>query len=158
MKKEVFISILCAGLMLVTPFTTIARENKISNKILEQLDDVDGLVTQIRTVVNQILQKYGHIPVVKDLCNVILNSLGLVGRIIFCVFLYILLIPLTLLAGIFLVLEIDYLWHIFGGLAIIISLMTSLECSGYFNPSFKSLYTLSGTNDILELDCSCLQE
>ena len=157
MKKEILITLLCAGLMLVTPLTGIAQENKISNNISEQ-SNIEGLFAQITTVIDEILQRYGHIQVVKGLCNVVLNSLGLVGRIIFCVFLYILLIPLTLLAGIFLVLEFDYLWRIFGGLAILISLRTSIECSGYFNPSFKSIYTLSGTNDISEIDCSCLQE
>jgi len=41
MKKEILITLLCAGLMLVTPFTTVARENKITSNISEQPDIED---------------------------------------------------------------------------------------------------------------------
>jgi len=44
------------------------------------------LVAQIKEVVGEIQGKYGHIPKVRNLANMILNSLGLVVRIIFCVF------------------------------------------------------------------------
>ena len=38
MKKEIIIALVCAGLMLVTPFTTIAQENKVSSNLIEQPD------------------------------------------------------------------------------------------------------------------------
>jgi len=92
LKKETFITLLCAGLMLVTPFTTIAQENKVSNNLSEK-QDIDNLVNQIRVVIDEILQKYGHNPVVKIYCNLILNTLGLFGQILLCIFLTALVIP-----------------------------------------------------------------
>lgn len=93
MKKSILITLLCAGLMLVTPLSSVAQENKISNNIPDMPDDVDDFVAQIRIVVNEILEKYGYIPMVKSLCNMVLNTLDLFGNIIICIFLYILYIP-----------------------------------------------------------------
>lgn len=163
MKKEVFISILCAGLMLVSPFASIAQENKVSSNLSEQ-PDIDGLVAQIRTVVNEILQKYGHIPMVRSLCNVILNSLDLVGRIIFCIFLIILYIPLLWLCG-FIVSTFGVIPPYIGFLWLLIAMIYDDYCppstplNNLLSP-FQSLYTLSVTKDITNLakNCPCLQE
>jgi len=73
MKKEIIIAIICAGLMLGTTFSVVARENTISSNITEKLD-VEELVAQIRIVINEILQKYGHIPMVSYLCDILVKS------------------------------------------------------------------------------------
>jgi len=100
MKKEILITLLCAGLMLVTPFITIAQENKVSNNLPEK-PDIEGLVAQIRVVIDKILQKYGHIPIINNVCSVILKLLELIGKIIFCITLLIIEIPLAILFLIF---------------------------------------------------------
>jgi len=38
MKKEILITLLCASLMLITPFTTIAQENKVSSNLTDESD------------------------------------------------------------------------------------------------------------------------
>jgi len=62
MKKEILIACICIILILITPFTVVAEENKITSNIVEE-PDVDGLVDQIRFVINEILQNYGHLPI-----------------------------------------------------------------------------------------------
>ena len=68
MKKYILIAMVFVSLMLITPFTVVARENKISSNLSEQ-PDIDGLVAQIRVVIDEILQKYGHIPMVSHICD-----------------------------------------------------------------------------------------
>jgi hypothetical protein len=74
MRKEILIAFICVSLMLVTPLTAVARENKISRNLTDE-SDVESLVTQLRVVVNKILEKFGHIPKVANFCNVILNKI-----------------------------------------------------------------------------------
>ena len=38
MKKPILITLLCAGLVLVTPFTTVAQENKVSSNLSDEPD------------------------------------------------------------------------------------------------------------------------
>jgi len=158
MKKEILITLLCAGLMLVTPFTTIAQENKVSSNLTDN-PDINGLIVQIRTVVNEILQKYGNIPMVRSLCNVIFNILDSFGLVLFCLFLEIILWPLVIIDTI--------LFGVIGELPYYLTLMCFLiawiidtECPDPFKQSFQSIYTMLETKDnINTFDCCpCLEE
>jgi len=100
MNKEILIASLFIGILLVTPFSVVARENTISTNLTEQ-PDLEGLVAQLRVVIDDILQKYGHIPIVNNLCNIILGISDIIGRMIYCIFLIIILIPLVILFLIF---------------------------------------------------------
>ena len=155
MKKTILITLCCASLMLITPLTGVAQENTVSNNLPEQPDDVEGLVAQIRIVVDEILQKYGHIPIVRGLCNMILGLLSdLIGKIIYCITLIILAIPVGIL-GLFLglVLRLEYIAYHFLGMALVLISKYDRNCppSTPLNnllSSFHPLYTLSETNDI----------
>ena len=166
MKKEILITILCTSLMLVTPFTTIAQENKISSNLIEQ-PYIEGLVAQIRTVVNEILQKYGHIPKISNLFNLILNLLELIGKIMYCIVIAIIVIPIVTLYSI-----LEYSTGVFYGIYMLLGLIgfvlltifsknciPSTPFDNLFLP-FKSIYKLSERNDITKSinDCPCLQD
>jgi len=163
MKKEILITILCTSLMLVTPFTSIAQENKVSNNLPEQPNDVDGLVVQIRTVVNDILVKYGHIPLVRSLCNMINNILSWYpGNILYCILLFILAVPLASL-----LLIIGWWYRNLFYLVILILHEFDSNCppkTPFFfdwSSSFQSIYTMLETKDNLTNTfdgCPCLQE
>jgi hypothetical protein len=73
--------------------------------------DVEGLVAQIRIVINEILQDYGHIPIVRSLSNTILDLLSLIGKIIFCISILIFQIPISILFLIFFTLDITEIWE-----------------------------------------------
>ena len=105
MKKEILIAIVFASLMLFTPFTTAAQENKVSNNLSEQ-PDVEGVVAQLLVVINEILQKYGHNPMVRSLFNLILDLIWYPGKIIICVFLYII---FSFIGALWV-----YAWQVFG--------------------------------------------
>lgn len=128
----------------------------------KQSDDVEGLVAQIRNVVNEIQEKYGHMPTVRGLCNVIQSALDLtIGRIIYCIILTILTIPFGILFIFFsLVLGLYNIGMLMGAITLHLIDEYDRECTRYFNPSLKSLYTLSETRDITNLidNCPCLQE
>ncbi len=47
MKKTILITLCCVSLIFVTPFTTVAQENTVSNNLLEQ-SDIDDLVPHIK--------------------------------------------------------------------------------------------------------------
>ena len=162
MKKPILITLCCATLMLVTPLTSIAQENKVSSNLTDS-PDIDGLVTQIRTVVDEILQKYSHIPIISSLCNIILNTLSLIGNVIICIFLIMLAIPIFILYGVFKYLRLDILLVRITLAAVFIGMVIYDYCSP-FNKfisklPFQSLYTLSEPRDITNLarGCPCLQ-
>ena len=154
MKKTIFITLLCASLMLVTPLTSVAQENKVSSNLTDN-PDINGLIVQIRIVVNEILEKYGHIPMFRSLCDSILNTLGLLGDLTICI---ILIITLFLTAPF--IWDSYFLWS----LTILCLLLLDDYCPPYDKLISKlplqSLYTLSQTNDLTNTfdDCPCLQE
>ena len=160
MKKEILIALLCAGLMLVTPFTAVAQENKISSNLKEQ-PDVEELLTQIRVVIDEILEKYRHIPIIGNLCNMVLNSLGLLGNIIICILLIIIAIPIGLVAVILAILGFDNIALNLAALVFIIIDISGDYCTPYNSfiskLPLKSISTLIEINNISELDCPCLQ-
>ena len=162
MKKEILITLLCAGLMLVTPFSVVARENTIRSNLSEQ-PDLDGLVAQLRVVINEILQKYGYMPMVSNLCYVIINSFDLIGKIVFCIFLFMLAIIHVLLVFILAIFKIwsdDLITNI-----IYIAATYDRNCppgTPLFDwlSSLFTIYTLKDIDDITNLakGCPCLQE
>jgi len=164
MKKEILITLLCAGMLLVTPLVGIAQENKISDSIPDMSDDVEGLIAKIRTVVNEVLEKYGHIPTVRGLCNVILNTLDSAGDMIICIFLIMLFIPVFILHTVFLLLGFENLRQYMAMFTVGIGLLTYVFCPPYNEfisiPSFKFIYTMLETKDNINTfdGCPCLQE
>ena len=163
MKKHILIAFVCASLILITPFTVVAQENKISSNLTEQ-PDIEGLVAQLRVVIDEILQKYGHIPMVANLCNMILDLSDLIGKILYCIALIIIFIPFAILFLFFgLVLRLEQIGLAFGVYAFITVMEYDLNCppsTPFFDWPLKSIYILSDTNDIPNLvnDCPCLEE
>ena len=159
MKKEILSTLLCAGLILVTPFTTIAQENKISSNLIEQ-PYIEGLVAQIRTVVNEILQKYGHIPIVRNLCNHILGILDNPIIKVVCILLLIISIPIQALLLLLAFIFWDYAL-VFWGWMLLIATTWDLECAPYFTSKsiqpLKTISILTVKNDFFKIDCPCLQ-
>ena len=124
----------------------------------KQPDDVEGLVAQIKDVVNEIQAKYGHIPMVRGLCNMIHSALGLVGNFLICTLLMLILVPCALLMMFFgLVLRMEYVGYIFANICLYIIVLSGDYCTPYniqiSEIPFNSLYTLSETKD-----CPCLEE
>ena len=144
--------------MLVTPFTTVAQENKESNNVTDK-PDAEGLVAQIRTVIIEVLQKYGHIPNVRNPCNAILNKLDSIGLILFCISILVVELPIIILFIIFETLGITKIWYPLGQILFILFHIFDSNCNELI-PPFKSIYSLSETKDINNLanDCPCLQE
>ena len=67
--------ILAVGITIL--FLGLAIQPSIATVQPEKIDvepDVEGLVTQLRVVINEILQDYGYIPKIKTICNIILNK------------------------------------------------------------------------------------
>lgn len=169
MNKEIFITILCTGLILITSFTTIATENKIDSNLTEK-PDIEKLVAKLRIVIDEILQRYKHIPMVKTLCNRIIGVLDAIGLFLFCVVFGILVaLPLAILM---LILFFSGLTNSYLGQTIFYILFTiffiwDYKCNFIAFPMnklsdslIKSISILRKVNDISELvnDCPCLQE
>jgi hypothetical protein len=76
MKKEIIIVIICSGLIFFTPFTSIAKENTLTNDLIKHTNNLSNLVNKMRFQIDEILEKYGHLPMVSLLCNQILNGFG----------------------------------------------------------------------------------
>ena len=160
------ITILFLGLAIQPSVATIQPKNI---DIKPNDDDIEGLVAQIRIVINEILQDYGHIPVIRTLYNKIVDILGLFGRILFCVFLIVLVIPLFIIfviMGLFLQLGLienydigeNLFWSI---LAICLGL--TFFCSNFKSPlkSLSNIYSIdiSNSSTLTGLDeCPCMQE
>jgi hypothetical protein len=164
MKKPILITFCCAGLMLVTPLVGVAQENTVSNNLSELPNDVEGLVAQIRTVVDEILQRYGHIPIIAKQCGIILNLLELVGYMIICIFLIMLFIPVFILHTVFLLLRLEYLRQYMAMFTVGIGLLTYVFCPPYnefiSKLPFQSIYTMLETKDNINTfdGCPCLQD
>jgi hypothetical protein len=161
MKKVIPIAFAIASLILIAPITGIASENKVSDNLPEQ--DIDELVVQIQNVIDEVLEKYGHIPMVRGLCNVIINSLDSIYWLLFCVFLVIITIPIFLIVTIIWTIT-EALPQILGSLLFLLVIIFGEDCSpstslnNLLSP-FQSIFTISETNDISDFsDCPCLQE
>ena len=168
MKKETLITLLCAILMLVTPFTTVAKESKINNNKIEQ-PGIDELVAQLCIVIDDILEKYGHIPMVSNLCNAILSLSNIIGKIIYCIVFGIVIFLLLAFAKLMILIGLGDTMFCKALLLFTIALTIGFsdECLPdipfpklFLNLSLNQIYTLSQTKDITNLakDCPCLQE
>ena len=161
MKKHVLIAFAIASLLLITPLTGIAQENKVSSNLSEQ-PDINGLVSQLRVVIDEILEKYGHILMIRTLCNMILNSLGIIGLWLLCTFILIYVILFGLIALVLSFLNFNIVAEYIVAIVFVILLELDSNCPTIwdFIQPFKSLFTLSKTNDFTNLieNCPCLQE
>ena len=160
MKREILITLCCASLMLVTPLVGVAQENTVSSNLPEQPDDVEGLVAQIRTVIDEILQRYGHIPMVSSLCNVIQNALGLIVLWVICWVIFIICLLFIPVVWLFILLGLDYIWQNIMWTILGVAMILDSECPDIFSPPIKSLYTMLETKDNINTfdGCPCLQE
>jgi hypothetical protein len=159
MKKEILITLICAGLILVTPLSGVAQENKVTDNLKDE-PDIEGLVSQIRTVVDEVLQKYGHIPMVRTLSNDILIKLNVPDNFFYCILLFSITIPVLLIYWII-------SWFGFGFYLQKIILVLFLDIQRFCTNSksfttilpLKKTYDMTEINDITELvsDCSCLK-
>jgi len=97
MKKKILIAIICANLIFITPFTVVAKENKINNNMIARLN-IEGLVSKIRVLLDKILERYGQIKIVNNLCNLINEVLEKISLFLFCALFGILVaIPLAII-------------------------------------------------------------
>jgi hypothetical protein len=165
MKKGIIIVLACASLMLVTPFTVVARENKVISNLSDN-QYIEGIVSQLRFVFNEIFQNYGYTSRVANLCNVILNILGFFGLFLTCIGLFFILLIIEICMFIsvffrftgpfedFFTEAFLFLNPIFDSLCFPSSTLNNLKIP------LKSLYILSETKDIASLanKCSCLLE
>ena len=175
MKKTTLITLFCVCLMLVTPFSVIARENTISSNLKEQ-PDIERIVAQIRVVIDEILQKYGNIPMVKSIFTWILGYLIWIFSmliwifsyikyfliIIYCVSFFIVLMLLVELANVVYNSGFSRLEDLILYFGLFLTFLYIGTGCGWFPPynPLKSFYTLLKTNDITNLakDCPCLQD
>jgi len=149
------ITILFLGLAIQPSIATVQPEK------IDVEPDVEGLVAQLRVAVNDILQRYGNNPMVRSLCNIILDLTWYPGKIIICLFL---LICFILTFGLFIKLLINFdikipqleaLAMFVFGLYLIL-----FDCyPGWPYKSLKPISTLTGKININNLvnDCPCQQ-
>jgi len=161
MKKTILITLCCASLILVTPLTGIAQENTVSNNLPDKPNDVDGLVAQIRVVIDEILQKYGHMPMVRSLCDAILNTLGLFVLWVICEVIFIICLLFAPVVFFLFLMRLDYIaQNIFWTILHVVNILDTY-CPDSFPQSFKSIYTMLETKYNLTDQfngCPCLQE
>ena len=153
------ITILFLGLAIQPSVATVPP------KKIDVEPDIEGLVTQLRVVINEILQDYSHIPIIRTLGNKIINILSLLGSIIICISLILLVSSLVI---IFIIMGILGLKDndIYSALSIMIlglAISTMVFCSGYFI-QFKTLSNInrlyaSDSPTLTGLDeCPCMQD
>ena len=68
--RVIGILVLFLGIAIAPCIATVQPENI---DVEPNVDDIDGLVAQLRVVINEILQKYGYNPMAAYLCNYILG-------------------------------------------------------------------------------------
>ncbi|UCF49227.1 MAG: hypothetical protein JSU91_05615 [Thermoplasmatales archaeon] len=167
MKNPILITLFCANLILVTPFTTIAREDIVGSNLPNQ-SDIDDLVAQVRVVIYGILENYGHIPMIKTLCSRIIGVLDTIGLVLFCViFGFFVALPLAI---IMLIMFFTGLTDSYLGQAIFFALFSiffiwDFNCNFIAFPTVKSLSSLlnsissltelNDTSDLIN-KCPCL--
>ena len=131
---------------------------------------MEELVNQLQELIDRILQKYGQIPLVKNLCNVILGVLETIALFVFCfVFGLFVALPLAILM---LILFFTGMTNTYLGQAIFFAMFAiffiwDFNCNFITFPVdllFKSIINSASeildTNDILDLagNCPCLEE
>jgi len=132
------------------------------------VDDIEGLVTQLRIVINEILQDYGHIPIIRNLCNKIVDVLDSFGLILYCIFLIVLMIPVGIIFVIlyFLGLRGTYILLYVGSIILWLSVEFDKNClllisSNLFIKSLSNIFSIdtSDSSILTELEnCPCMQQ
>jgi len=97
MKKHILIALVCASLILITPFNVVAYENKISRNLTDK-PDIKELISKIKGRINEKNEKYESIPKVADIWEIILYLLNLIVWILITIAQVILMIIIILLA------------------------------------------------------------
>ncbi len=158
------ITVLFLGLAIQPSIATVQPEKLV---VEPNVDDIDGLVAQLRVAVNDILQKYGHNPIIRSLCNMILDLTWFPGKIIICNLIKILAIGILYTMGICIVFNLSvYFILILAIFAEALSMVSiGLQCPPIFPVNdyplpLKSIFALSETHDITNLAecCPCLQK
>jgi hypothetical protein len=75
MKKSILIALFCVSLMLITPLTVVAQENKIRSIITEN-PVVDRFIAQINNRINDNMGKYENkpnLPIILDFIRFLLK-------------------------------------------------------------------------------------
>jgi hypothetical protein len=153
--------IICKGLAVavILLFIGVGIQPAIATVQTEKQKDIEGLVAQIKVLIDEILVKYGDIPIVANICSMISFILVyLFVRLALCIFLFILAIPVLFLYLIMLI-KGEIKWH-----ELLINLHVSFtELVGWCNPlyfPFHLFFSLTEKNDITKTfdGCPCLQE
>jgi hypothetical protein len=131
---------------------------------------VEELVNQLQVLIGKILQKYGQIQVVKNLCNIILGALDTIALFLFCfVFGLFVALPLAILM---LILFFSGITNSYLGQAIFFALFTIFFFWDYncnfitfpvdllFKSTINPIYNILETNEVINLtgNCPCLNE
>ena len=149
--------------VVVQPAIAIVQPEKIV--IESDVDDVEGLVAELRIVINEILHKYGHIPMIRTQCYKIIDVLNSFKILINCILIIILAIPLIIIVFSMLVLLIveNYLFQNLFYLLVAMLAYFDVNCRGNYLP-FKSLSNInrivaSDSSSLTEIDvCPCMKE
>ena len=127
------------------------------------VDDVEGLVAELRIVINEILQEYRYNPMVSYLCNYILGILHSPIERLYCYLLLILFFPamglLLLLAGFFYtgIIRSYYLGLTVVRILGLWALTLDFTCSKYF--FWRKIQPLRIISTLTGLDeCPCMQQ
>ena len=114
--------------------------------------------------VEEVLQKYGYIPQVNDIIQLLIDLFFLIGKIALCVFLIILTIPILILVTTIFIITGEFPPVLAAYLFMIVMTYDSNCPPGnpllnWLSP-LKTIHKLSEINDITNLvrDCPCLQE
>ena len=127
----------------------------------KQLDDVDGLVAQLSFVIDEILQKYGHNPMINSFCNMILNIIWFPGKIVICILLYIVTMFIAQLwIWAWQVFDLPIADVLFNLAVLVFILLIAIDCIPFPYKISNPIFSLLETKDIInQLDgCPCLQE
>jgi hypothetical protein len=129
---------------------------------------LEELVNQLQVLVDIILKNYGHISIVKNLCNMILGALETIALLVFCfVFGLFVALPLAILM---LILFFTGVTNSYLGQAIFFAMFSIFFIWDYncnfitfpvdllFKSSINPVSNILDKNDILDFegDCPCL--
>jgi hypothetical protein len=97
MNKKILILFIFASLMLMTPITAVARENKLIDNFKDQ-PDAERIIIQIMSTANKMKEKYNYVSKASNTSGIILNLLSLIVRIFYYIIYYMVWIPFLYIA------------------------------------------------------------
>jgi hypothetical protein len=166
MKQSIICKTLAVSVILL--FLGLAIQPSVAVEP-EKQKDILGLGAQIRTVVNEILQNYGYIPMINTICICLIGALNTIGLNILCIISgLVFILPLLGLIAILFnagITDAPLGKHIFHAMCTIFAIWyyscsNEKKYSSMTFPSFEPLTNLIKTNDITNIieDCPCLRE